>query len=73
MDLELKISIYDWEKDGKHRLLGTSVTTTNNLMKQETNRGNADRSKALEIVDEDGKISGTIVILKAQMRSSDES
>jgi len=67
LDLALKISVFDWEKDGEHRLLGTSVTTTNNLIKQATNRGNADRSKALEIIDDDGKISGIIVILKAQI------
>lgn len=69
-DLEwpLRITILDWEADGKHRTIGMFETTVKNLQERISVRGNADRENAFVLTKENHDTKrGLIVILKAQV------
>eukprot|EP00542_Grammatophora_oceanica_P000374 CAMPEP_0194058144 /NCGR_PEP_ID=MMETSP0009_2-20130614/65318_1 /TAXON_ID=210454 /ORGANISM="Grammatophora oceanica, Strain CCMP 410" /LENGTH=258 /DNA_ID=CAMNT_0038708153 /DNA_START=77 /DNA_END=850 /DNA_ORIENTATION=- len=56
-DLEwpLKISVWDWQSKGRHRVIGEVETTIQDIVDHVTQRGNADREGALKL----SKVGGT--------------
>lgn len=65
----LKITIMDWQRNGKHREIGSVETTVANIMERVSKRGNADREHAL-VVSEDyatGGNCGLIVVISAKV------
>ena len=73
-DLEwpLKVTVYDWEKSGKHRPIGEFEVTAQKLMERIAVKGNADREQAFELVlDEKAKLKGLVCVLKAELKLED--
>jgi hypothetical protein len=68
LDWPLKISVFDHEESGKHRLIGEFETTPVDLQNLKAIRGNADREKAILLGTEDGyKTYGLLCVLKADI------
>lgn len=67
----LQIGLWDWEKSGQHRYLGTVETTLNGLIESVSDGGNADKSKALRIVNTNfissAEVVGYLIVLSAQL------
>mmetsp|Transcript_6279 Transcript_6279/g.9969 ORF Transcript_6279/g.9969 Transcript_6279/m.9969 type:complete len:275 (-) Transcript_6279:1791-2615(-) len=64
----LRLVCYDWQRSGKHRVIGLVDTTLEELMRCVSTNGNADRSSALNITKEGKtKSKGLLVILKADI------
>jgi len=69
LDWPLKITVYDFQQSGRHRIIGQCETTVNMLMERVAIRGNADRELAYEIYTEGKtKTRGLVVVLKADLR-----
>ncbi|KAG7349143.1 C2 domain containing protein [Nitzschia inconspicua] len=69
-DLEwpLKVSVFDYENSGKHRLIGEFETTIADLQNRKAIRGNADREQAILLsVEEKFKTYGLLCVLKAEL------
>jgi C2 domain len=69
-DLEwpLKVSVFDHEKNGKHRLIGEFETSVTDLQTRKAVRGNADREQAILLsVEEKFKTYGLLCVLKAEV------
>lgn len=69
LDADIKITIFDWEKDMNHREVGSIQTTVSNLMAKRSRRGNADKKNAIIIRESDDDQSGTapvahLIVLK---------
>ena len=70
-DLEwpLRITIYDWNKNGKHRNIGKFEANVKELQSRESRNGNADREVAFELFKEGRDTKrGLIVVLKADVK-----
>lgn len=68
-DWPLRIVVYDWQKNGKHRMLGMAQTSLNDLLEKKSKGGNADRSSALSVTIEGTETSiGLIVVLESNVR-----
>eukprot|EP00546_Thalassionema_frauenfeldii_P013601 CAMPEP_0178917258 /NCGR_PEP_ID=MMETSP0786-20121207/13144_1 /TAXON_ID=186022 /ORGANISM="Thalassionema frauenfeldii, Strain CCMP 1798" /LENGTH=272 /DNA_ID=CAMNT_0020590783 /DNA_START=69 /DNA_END=887 /DNA_ORIENTATION=+ len=68
----LRLVCYDWQRNGKHRVIGLVETTVAELMEKVSKNGNADRSNALSITKEGKtKSEGLIVMLKANIKIDD--
>merc|ERR1712232_1415565 len=72
MDKEIKIELWDWEKSRIHRLVGALETTTNHLLEAKSERGNADRNKALPFLDDRSRYGksrsvGKLVVVDIQL------
>ena len=65
----LKISVYDHEGNGKHRLIGEFETNIQMLRDRVSIKGNADRERAFEIFadEQDHATRGLIVVVKADL------
>ena len=64
----LRLVVWDWQKNGKHRTLGYCETSLKDLRYKEAKGGNADRSSALPISIEGAATTiGLIVVLKADV------
>jgi Ca2+-dependent lipid-binding protein len=63
----IRIAVKDYQKSGKHRLIGLVETTMKSLMERVAVRGNADRQNALDLCRESGRHTGLIVVLKASL------
>lgn len=69
----LKLSVFDFQENGKHRVIGEYETTLELLRQQIAVKGNADRERALEILGESKsnpgtwKTRGLIVVLKVNI------
>ena len=65
----LRISVYDYNRNGKHVEIGGFETTLQELSQRVAIRGNADRERAFEISQEDrnsaAATQGLIVVLEA--------
>jgi len=78
----LRITVYDHEENGKHRLIGSCETTVPLLQQHISQRGNADRELAYKLFKEqedlrrstnrDPKVRGLIVVLQAEMHSVED-
>ena len=68
LDWPLKICVYDYQRNGKHRLIGQLETSLETMQKRISVRGNADRENAFEIFAEGKtKTRGLIVVMKADV------
>jgi hypothetical protein len=69
LNCPLKISVLDYEDNGKHRTIGEFETNISTLVDRISIKGNADRDRAFEIFfDEDLSTSrGLIVVVKADL------
>lgn len=64
----LMITVMDWQRNGKHREIGSLETTVAELVSRVTRGGNADREQALPIdPDIKGGNSGLIVVISAKV------
>jgi len=66
----IKIELWDYQRKGQHRYLGKVETTTRQLLKSKTEKGNGDKTKALTFTndtDYEGKRVGDLIILKAEI------
>jgi hypothetical protein len=71
LDWPLKVSVFDHEKNGKHRLIGEFETTIDDMQSRKAIRGNADREQAILLsVEGKYKTYGLLCVLKADL--SDE-
>jgi Ca2+-dependent lipid-binding protein len=67
----LRLTVWDHEENGKHKLIGEIETTLELLTERVAIKGNADRDRALEIVSDSKsapgvkKTRGLIVVLQA--------
>jgi Ca2+-dependent lipid-binding protein len=69
LDWPLRITILDWQANGKHRIIGMFETTVRDLRKRISVHGNADREKAYELFKENRTTKrGLVVILKADLK-----
>lgn len=74
----LKLTVFDYQENGSHRVIGEVETTTQLLSQAIAFRGNADREKALEIFGESKsksrhlKTRGLLVILKADIALTED-
>jgi hypothetical protein len=69
----VKISVYDHQPSGKHRLIGEFETCIQELMQRIGLRGNADREMAFEIFSEGkSETRGLICVLQADLRLEQE-
>lgn len=69
LDWPLRITILDWQGNGKHRIIGTFETTVRNLVERISVHGNADRENAYELFKENRTTKrGLVVILKAHIK-----
>ena len=69
-DLEwpLKLSVFDWEKSGKHWLIGQFEVTVQKFIERVIVNGNADWNQGFELMlDEKAKLKGLINVLKADL------
>lgn len=65
LDWPLKITVFDWQKNGKHRIIGQSVTSIAELQSNVAKKGNADRTNAIPLKKENKvKTNGLLVVLK---------
>jgi Ca2+-dependent lipid-binding protein len=68
LDWPLRITIFDWQGNGKHRIIGMIETTVRNLQERISVHGNADREHAYELFKENRTTKrGLVVILKANV------
>lgn len=68
IDWPLRITIFDWERNGKHKLIGQFDTTVNELKSRVSVHGNADQDCAFELVKEGRDTSrGLVVVLRANV------
>lgn len=65
----LKVSVFDYNYNGKHGLIGEFETTIGGLQKQISIKGNADRDQAIRLSTEEKayKTYGLIVVLTASV------
>jgi Ca2+-dependent lipid-binding protein len=69
----LRLTVWDNEENGKHRVIGEIETTLELLTEQVAIKGNADRDRALEVVSDSKsaaglkKTRGLIVVLQASI------
>jgi C2 domain len=71
-----RITVYDYNRNGKHVEIGGFETTVQELSQRVAIRGNADRERAFEISREDknaGTTQGLIVVLEATIELKEES
>lgn len=69
----LKISVYDHQPSGKHRLIGEFETCIQELMQRIGVRGNADREMAFEVFAEGkSETRGLICVLEANLQLEEE-
>jgi len=60
--------VYDWEKSGKHRLIGSFEMTAQKMMDRVIVNGNADWDEGFELMLDDlGNLKGLINVLKADL------
>lgn len=65
----LRISIWDWQKNGKHREIGALETTLADFKSHLAVKGNADRDNALEFTNMAAtKTMGLLVVLKCDIQ-----
>ena len=70
-DWPLRMVVYDWQKNGKHRMLGMAQTSLADLLEKKSKGGNADRSSALSLTIEGATTTiGLIVVLESIMKES---
>lgn len=68
LDWPLKVSVYDWEKSGKHRLIGDFEVTAQTMIENVITNGNADWEQGFGLIlGEKAKFKGLINILKAEL------
>lgn len=64
----LRLVVWDWQRNGKHRTLGCYETSLKDMQYKEAKGGNADRSSALPISIEGAPTTlGLIIVLKAEL------
>ena len=69
MGWPLRITFFDWQGNGKHRIIGMFETTVRNLRERISVRGNADRENAYELFKENHTTKrGNVVVLKADIK-----
>lgn len=78
LDCPLKVTVFDYQKDGKHRKIGEVETTLQGLMDRVAIRGNADRERGFRLFKEDQetvnrglsemKTRGLLIVLKAELQ-----
>lgn len=69
LDWPLKLTVFDWEKNGKHRAIGEFEVTAQKMIDQVAIRGNADRDLSFQLVlNEKIKLKGLLCVLKAQIK-----
>ena len=69
LDWPLRISIWDWQKKGKHREIGELETNIAELKAHLALKGNADRENAIEMTKIGGtKTNGLLVVLKCTVQ-----
>ena len=74
LDWPLKVSIYDHNDNGKHRMIGEFETTISQLQDRVGIKGNADREQAIPLGLEDKyKTYGLLCVLKADLIEDDRS
>mgnify|MGYP005840601631 CR=1 FL=1 len=65
----LQITVFDWERNGKHRRIGEFEVTAQKMIERVTIKGNADREQAFELIlDEKAKLKGLLCVLKADLK-----
>jgi len=65
----LRVSIWDWQKNGKHREIGEIETTIDDLRSHLALKGNADRENSVEMTKIGGtKKIGLLVVLKCEVQ-----
>lgn len=72
----IKITVLDYNRNGKHVEIGGFETTVQELSQRVAIRGNADRERAFEISREDknaGTTQGLMVVLEATIQLKEES
>ena len=68
-DWPLRMVVYDWQKNGKHRMLGMAQTSLSDLLEKKSKGGNADRSSAMSVTIEGTETAiGLIVVLESNVR-----
>jgi Ca2+-dependent lipid-binding protein len=68
LDWPLRISVYDYESSGKHRLIGEFETSVPDLQSRKAVKGNADREQAIALgLEEKFKTYGLLCVLKADV------
>ena len=73
LDWPIKLSVWDFQENGAHRIIGEVETTLQLLTQTVASKGNADREKALEVIGESKSKSknlrtrGLLVVLKANV------
>jgi Ca2+-dependent lipid-binding protein len=68
-DWPLRMVVYDWQKNGKHRVLGMAQTSLSDLLEKKSKGGNADRSSAMSVTIEGTETAiGLIVVLESNVR-----
>lgn len=68
LDWPIRVTVMDWERNGKHRPIGQIETTPRGLQERLAVRGNADRVNAFDIVHDDQITSmGLICVLKVEL------
>jgi len=71
MDKDIKIQLWDYQNSGKHRSMGEVYTTTSEIVKRKTMRGNADRTGAFMFQQKSqppGEGVGDLIVLHAQIK-----
>lgn len=74
----MKVTVYDYNRNGVHKEIGVFETTIHELSQRVAERGNADREVAFEIVKDDtdnntAKTRGFIVVLKTEIQFHESS
>ena len=68
LDWPLKVSVFDWEKSGKHRLIGDFEVTAQKMIENVVINGNADWEQGFGLIlGEKTKFKGLINVLKAEL------
>ena len=71
LDWPLKVSVYDWEMSGKHRLIGDFEVTTRIMVENVITNGNADWEQGFGLILGE-KVRGLINVLKAELTLLEE-
>jgi Ca2+-dependent lipid-binding protein len=65
-ETSIRIAVRDHENSGKHKKIGQVETSLSSMIESIAFKGNADREKALDLIAEDGRHTG-LVILKTDL------
>lgn len=73
LNLPIRINVYDYEKDGKHVLMGVFETSVNGLIKASNNGNTNDTSKAFTMAAKvGGKETGKMIVVQAEVHGIEE-